>query len=371
MNKVYNLNSKNNEKLSAFGCPNEEGIRLKAEETDYRDTFFRDIDRVLYSLSFIRYANKTQVFSLKKNNHIQQRMIHVLFVSKIARTIGRALNLNEDLIEAAALGHDLGHVPFGHFGENILNRISMDCGVGYFHHNVHSVRLLMNIEKYGQGQNLNYQVLDAIMCHNGEIEQCIYRPKKKSPKKFLEEYELSYKKNINSQLVPGTLEGCVVRISDIIAYVGRDLEDGLRLNLIKIEDIPENIKTTLGVTNKQIINTLVSDIISNSHGKNYIKLSENIFNALEELKSFNYEHIYSKAYTEEEKEKIENMFDTLFAKYMLDLKNKNYDSLIYKSYLNNMSDEYNNNSHEQIVIDYIAGMTDSYFKEQYDNINKN
>lgn len=370
MNNIYN-DMKKIDSLSAFACPNEEGIRLKSESTDYKDTFFHDIDRVLYSLSFIRYANKTQVFSFKKNNHIQQRMIHVLFVAKIARTIGRSLKLNEDLIEAAALGHDLGHVPFGHFGESILNRISMDCGIGYFHHNIHSVRLLMDIENYGNGQNLNYQVLDAIMCHNGEIEQSIYRPKKKSVKKFLEEYNLSYKKDINSQLVPGTLEGCVVRISDIIAYIGRDLEDGIRLNLVTLEEIPENIKTTLGVTNADIVNTIIRDIIKNSHDKNYIKLSEEVFSALKALKKFNYENIYAKATTEKQKIKIENMFDTLFAKYMLDLKNKNYESLIYKSYLNNMSDEYNNNSHEQIVIDYIAGMTDSYFKEQYDNINKN
>lgn len=368
---MTNIKNINNQNLSAFACQDEDGIRLNYDEFGSNNTFFRDINSIIYSLSFMRYSNKTQVFSLKENDHLQKRMIHVLYVSQIARTIGRALNLNDDLIMASALGHDLGHVPFGHVGEQFLNKISLDAKVGYFNHNIHSVRLLMNIENYGKGLNLNYQVLDSIMCHNGEIEQNIYRPQKKSVKKFKEEYETSYKEDINYKLNPSTLEGCVVRLSDIIAYLGRDIEDGIRMNLITENDIPKSVKEVLGVTNKDIIDTIINDILKNSKEKNYIKLSSEIYDAIKELKKFNYENIYYKAYTKEEKEQIEIMFNTLFAKYMLDLEHHNEDSLIYKSYLNNMCDEYKENKNERIVIDYIAGMTDEYFVRQYNNINKN
>ena len=164
--------------LSKYACPYSKGERLKDEELDFRPTFYRDIDRILYSLAYTRYLDKTQVFTHGGNDHLQRRMTHVQFVSKIARTIGRALSLNEDLIEAAALGHDLGHTPFGHLGESILNEISLENGMGYFNHNIESVRVLMNIENYGNGINVSIQVMDAIMCHNGEIVRGIYELKK-------------------------------------------------------------------------------------------------------------------------------------------------------------------------------------------------
>ena len=176
-----------------LACKDSDAIYLNVEEErDFRTPFFRDIDRILYSLSFQRYMDKTQVFSFKDNDHLTKRMIHVLYVSKIARTIGRELGLNEDLIEAGALGHDLGHTPFGHVGEAILNEISLKNGCGYFNHNVHSVRLLMNIENYGNGKNITLQTLDAILCHNGEIVEGIYKPCKKSKQEFLKEYESTY-----------------------------------------------------------------------------------------------------------------------------------------------------------------------------------
>ena len=369
MSKIIDNMNKFNNKLSAFATADADALRIEAEEEDYRSPFFRDIDRVLYSLSYIRYIDKTQVFSFKQNSHLQKRMIHVQFVSKIARTIGRALNLNEDLIEAAALGHDLGHVPFGHEGERILNQISLQAGEGYFNHNVHSVRLLMSVEKYGHGQNLCYQVLDAILCHNGEFEQPCYKPVKKSVKKFLEEYERCYKEEYCKKLVPGTLEGCVVRVSDIIGYLGRDLEDGIRIGLIKKDMLPKKVVEVLGTTNARIVSTLVTDIIKNSIDKKYIKLSDDVFDALVELKKFNRENIYSKAYTKDELLKMEKMFYTLYAKFLHDVETKNTNSIIYKSYLNNMCEEYHKNTNERIVLDYIAGMTDDYFKLQYDLIN--
>lgn len=359
--------------MNSLACKNEEAIYFKVSENDFRTPFSRDVDRILYSLSFQRYMDKTQVFSFKENDHLTKRMIHVLYVSKIARTIGRALGLNEDLIEAGALGHDLGHTPFGHVGEAILNEISLRAGCGYFNHNVHSVRLLMNIENYGNGKNITLQTLDAILCHNGELVMGKYEPKwNKTKDDFLRDYERTYKdKNTSLQLIPMTLEGCVVRISDLIAYLGRDIDDAIRMKLLTWEDVPNNITSVLGKSNKEIVNSIVTDVINNSLGKNYIKLSNEVFEAIKNLKDFNYKNIYYKAYTEEEKENLKVMLNTLYNAYINDLNNNNEESNIIKSYLDNMSDEYkNNNSKERIVIDYIAGMTDDYTLKEYNKILK-
>lgn len=368
MNYLENMLN-HNKILSKYACPDSDAIYLHENKDDFRTPFFRDIDRIIYTLAFVRYSDKTQVFSFKENDHLTKRMIHIQYVAKIARTIGRALGLNEDLIEAAALGHDLGHTPFGHVGEAILNEISLENNEGYFNHNVHSVRLLMYIENYGKGLNITLQTLDAIMCHNGEFASQMYEVKKKSKEEFLSEYESCYKdKSAIKKLRPMTLEGAVVRISDLIAYLGRDIEDAKRMGLIDFSDIPLSIKENLGTSNREIVNTIVMDIINNSIGKDYIKLSDNVFKSIVELKKFNYENIYYKAYTEEEKDKLKLMLNTLFNKYMKDLENNNTDSNIIKSYLANMSDEYkNNNSNARIVIDYIAGMTDDYTLREYNN----
>ena len=356
-----------NKYLSKYATLDSEAIYLRDVMNDFRTPFFRDIDRIIYTLAFTRYSDKTQVFSFKSNDHLTKRMIHVQYVSKIARTIGRALALNEDLIEASALGHDLGHTPFGHVGEEILNKISLNCGEGYFNHNIHSVRLLMDIENYGKGKDITLQTLDAIMCHNGELPQSEYHPVKKTKEEFLKEYKLSYKdKTIIKKLRPMTLEGCVVRISDLIAYLGRDIEDAMRLNIVSFKDIPDSIKKYLGNNNRDIVNSLINDVIENSLDKSYIKVSDEVYNAIVDLKDFNYKNIYAKAYTKEERISLERMLNTLFNCYMNDLKYNNKDSNIIKSYLSNMSDEYkNSNSHERIVIDYIAGMTDDYCRSEY------
>ena len=361
-----------NKYLSKYATLDSDAIYLRDVSNDFRTPFFRDIDRIIYTLAFTRYSDKTQVFSFKSNDHLTKRMIHVQYVSKIARTIGRALALNEDLIEASALGHDLGHTPFGHVGEEILNKISMDSGEGYFNHNIHSVRLLMTIENYGNGKDITLQTLDAIMCHNGELPQNEYIPRKKSKEEFMGEYKVSYQdKSIIKKLRPMTLEGCVVRISDLIAYLGRDIEDAMRLNIVSFDDIPESIKKHLGSSNREIVNTIIKDVIENSLGKNYIKLSDKVYKGIVDLKKFNYENIYSRAYTKEEREELEVILHTLFKGYMIDLENNNGESNIIKSYLNNMSDEYkNNNSKERIVIDYIAGMTDDYCVREYNKYKK-
>lgn len=371
--EIYAKMNNHNQNLSEYACPDNEAIYLEENKKDIRTPFFRDIDRIIYSLAFIRYQDKTQVFSKIYHDHVSKRMIHVQFVSKIARTIGRALGLNEDLIEAAALGHDLGHVAFGHQGEYILNDLSLKHNEGYFNHNIESVRNLMYLENYGKGLNITVQVLDAIMCHNGEFALGEYRPKKKTVKEFLSEYEESYhNKEILMKMHPMTLEGCVVRVSDLIAYLGRDIDDAVRLNILKREEIPESITSILGNTTKDIVNTCIMDIIKNSMDKNYICLSDEVFHAIEELKKFNYEHIYNKAMTKKEKEELKYMFEMLFETYLKDIENNNETSPIIYSYLKNMSKEYRkNNTKERIVIDYIAGMTDDYFLKEYERISSN
>lgn len=365
--KIYENMEKHLDGLSKFATLDSDAEYLKPYDKDIRTPFFRDIDRIIYSLSYVRYMDKTQVFAKEKNDHIQKRMIHVQYVSKIARTIGRALGLNEDLIEAAALGHDLGHTPFGHEGERALNKISQELGEGYFLHNINSVRNILFVENYGEGQNISLQVADAIMCHNGEMVSNEYYPKKKTREDFWNEYYDSYKNlDVAKYLRPMTLEGCIVRLSDIIAYVGRDIEDGIRKNLVSFDDIPHEITKVLGKTNSEIVNTLICDTIENSFGKPYIKLSDEVFDALQKLKKFNFENIYIKSLTRKDREELDSMFRTVVYGFLDDLNNHNEKSIIFKSYLNNMSKSYKkDNTNERIVLDYVSGMTDDYFLEQY------
>ena len=370
--KVRENMGRKNEYLASYACRDKDAYRFQnVIDDDFRTPFYRDIDRIIYSLSYTRYMDKTQVFSFNENDNISKRMTHVQMVSKIARTIGRALNLNEDLIEAAALGHDLGHVPFGHTGERILNEISLRVGEGYFNHNIQSVRTLMDIENNGYGSNVTLQVLDAIMCHNGELELKEYRPKwDKTKEEFLHDYEMSYKdQDVIKTFVPMTLEGCVVRISDIIAYIGRDIEDAVRMGVIDVSIIPESISSVIGITNKEIINTLIMDLFKNSLDKDYLRLSYDVFKALKDLKRFNYEHIYSIANTKEMMTLYNDCFNKVFDKYLKDLKEHNTDSHIYTVYLNGMNKEYlDNTSDERKVIDYIAGMTDDFILLEYERI---
>ena len=368
MNEEIKQNmKKRNLNLSQYACLDIDAYRLKEIEDDYRTDFFRDVDKILYSLSYMRYIDKTQVFSNNENDMISKRMTHVQMVSKIARTIGRALNLNEDLIEAASLGHDLGHVPYGHIGESILSEISLKHNEGYFAHNVQSVRTLMNIENQGDGNNITIQVLDAIFCHNGEILEGIYEPTKKTKEQFLEEYNNSYKdKEILKKVKPMTLEGCVVRISDIVGYIGKDIDDAIRLGLIKEDEIPLNIVKTLGKKNSDIVNTIVTDIIMNSYDKNYIKLSKDVFESLQDLIKFNYDNIYNKANSKEQIEKYKEMFNSLFDLYLNQIENNKKENDIFTLFLDTMNTNYlNNTSSARKVIDYIAGMTDDFFNNQY------
>ena len=262
--------------LSNKACKTQEAIKFKEDNRDdIRPAFFRDIDKIIHSLSYTRYIDKTQVYAFANNDHITHRVLHVQLVAKIARTIGRCLQLNEDLIEAIALGHDLGHTPFGHMGERFLNEICQREGIGYFCHNAQGVRVLKDIEDI----NISVQTLDGILAHNGEILLNKYEvDKNKTKEQFLEELEkVETIDKYSKKILPMTLEGSVVRLSDIIAYIGRDIEDAIILGVIKREDLPVEATRILGNNNSDIVNTLTIDVIKNSIDKDYLTFSKEVF----------------------------------------------------------------------------------------------
>lgn len=352
---------------SKYATKSSEAIRFtEINDNDIRTPFFRDVDRIIHAYSYTRYADKTQVYSYKNNDHISKRMTHVQLVSKVARTIGRGLGLNTDLIEAIALGHDIGHTPLGHTGEKILNEISLRELNEYFAHNIQSVRHYMYVENNGNGLNLTVQVLDGIMCHNGEILSNKYEPVKKTKEEFLEQYKSAYKDlKTSNKNHPMTIEGCVVRISDIVGYIGRDIEDSINLGLFNRNDLPEEITKVLGNDNKDIINTIVKDIIDNSYNKPYITMSEEVFTAIGELKKFNSENIYSKSLTKEEIEYYRQGMNKIYNRYLSDITNSNKESIIYKLFLNTQSAKYKEETQiKRQVIDFIAGMTDDLFHKE-------
>lgn len=340
-----------------------EAVRFHPIDDDIRAPFFRDVDRIIHALSYTRYADKTQVYSFKQNDHISERMLHVQLVSKVARTIGRALNLNCDLIEAIALGHDVGHTPLGHTGEALLNEISLRELGEYFAHNIQGVRHYMEVENHGEGLNLSVQVLDGIMCHNGEMLSNVYTPVAKTKEEFLREYQEAYHDlKASSHNHPMTLEGCVVRISDIIGYIGRDIEDAIELGLFERSELPKEITEVLGNTNSDIMNTIILDIIENSLDKPYIALSERVYRALFALKKFNGENIYSKSMTKEDIEYYRSGMNQLYHIYLDDINGNRGESVIYTIFLNSQSPRYlKGTDARRKVIDFIAGMTDDMF----------
>lgn len=348
--------------LSKYATKSSEAVRLKEEKEDIRPPYFHDIDRIIHSLSYTRYLNKTQVYTFNDNDHVSRRITHVQLVSKIARTIGRALNLNEDLIEAIALGHDIGHTPLGHSGEAILNKLSKEELNEYFAHNIQGVRYYMYVSKDGEGLNLTLQTLDGIMTHNGEMLSPIYKPVNKTKEEFLREYEESYKDIKKTKTYhPMTLEGCIVRISDIIGYIGRDIEDAIMIGKLKRSDIPKEITSILGDNNRDIVNNIILDIVNESIDKPYIKMSDAVYQALFALKKFNYDNIYKYSMTKEEYTYYEKGIYKLYHIYLKDIDTNNKDSIIYKTFLQHQSKEYLDNTNiKRQVIDFIAGMTDDF-----------
>ena len=333
----------------------------------WRPAYVRDVEKIMNCPYYNRYADKTQVFSLYKNDDITRRALHVQFVSRISRNIGKLLGLNLDLIEAMALGHDIGHTPFGHAGEKYLNELYFENTGRIFLHNLQSVRVLDKIYNY----NISMQTLDGILSHNGEIELEEYVPQKlDSFEQFDEKFEKCYTdRNFASKIMPSTLEGCVVRISDLIAYLGKDRQDAIKANIIDDESI-FNDDSVIGNFNSVMINNLIVNVVENSYGKDKIILSPEYFQALKKAKEDNYKYIYhSKEVAEPQKILFKNMFDKLYKKLLDDVIGDNTSSPIFKHHINFISkwtkyyksDDYTKTEPNQIVVDYIASMTDDYF----------
>lgn len=354
--------------LSPFAAKNCDARRGREISHPFRGPYSRDRDHILYSGSFRRYIGKTQViyFAASFDEQLSNRSIHTLQVSQIARTIGKALNLNLDLIEAIALGHDLGHTPFGHDGEEILQDICRKKKIGLFFHNVHSLRIVDKLADACKGMNLTFQVRDGILSHDGEINEKYLKPYRNKTESDLIDYCQRKSQGGQVHIVPATLEGCVVRMSDAISYVGQDFEDAIRIGILKKEELPEGVKKDLGESNTDIINSLVTDIIINSYNRDEISYSSNIAKRLFELKKFNTERIYKNPGLKTKKTRLKTAFIYLFDKFLDDLKKGNEDSLIFKEWIfnrgkNKGADYVSNNLPEQVVIDYIASMTDRYF----------
>ena len=362
--------------LSKNACKAEKAIYLKEDEIDIRPIFLRDIDRILHSQCYSRYLDKAQVYINPQNDHITHRMQHVQFVSRIARTIGKVLLLNAELIEAIALGHDVGHAAFGHAGERELNRICEREKIGYFCHNAQSVKMLKDLEN----KNISVQTLDGILAHNGEMLMNKYEPNyNKTTEDFLLDLEKTYnEKDYSKKIVPMTLEASVVRISDVIAYIGRDIEDAIMLGDIRREDLPSDVVTVLGNKNSSIVETLEDDLIENSIDKNYLCFSDRVFNALKTLMNWNYKNIYDKA-SLSDKALLENKFDMLFDVYleklmksdykMKKIKNSNvtYSDKVLQDFIESKTEEYLEKTDiKRIVIDYISGFTDNFFNKEYE-----
>ena len=334
-----------------------------------RTAFVRDIDKIMHCPYYNRYADKTQVFSFYKNDDITRRGLHVQLVSRIARTIGKALNLNLDLIEAIALGHDIGHTPFGHAGERFLDELLFEHTGRHFSHNLHSVRVLDSIYPY----NISLQTLNGIAAHDGEMELSEYYPKALDDfETFDAQIEACYidKSNVK-KLVPATLEGCVMRISDIIAYLGKDRQDAEKAQLLKNKDFEPG---AIGTYNAEIINNLIVNIIENSYGKPYIRMDEAHFEALKKAKADNYMLIYKNdSVNDVLQNTVKPMMSDVYAKLLDDLIKGNLASPIFSHHIDYVNSAhyarsipYESTEPNQIVTDYIASMTDDYFIDLYE-----
>jgi len=360
--------------LSGFATLSRDGIRRQKDvQIGHRQAFAIDADRILHSRAYTRYIDKTQVFYMVSNDHITHRVLHVQLVSKIARTIGRFLRLNEDLIEAIALGHDIGHPPFGHDGEDLLAKLCREHGLPPFQHNVQSIQFLDRLERGGRGWELTLQTLDGILCHDGEIHSRYLRPDRNKDFEVFDRDLVEKSLNPGKELLPMTLEGCVVRLGDTIAYIGRDIEDAIELKLISRGDIPANCRKILGDTNGTIVYHLVEDLISNSLAagdgerlaEDWIGFSPMVSNSLQELKEFNYKYIYMNELIKRDLPKIQQCYRVLFETYLDHLDKQHRASAVFRETLDDMEPDYlANQSAPEKVRDFIAGMTDDYFLKE-------
>ena len=354
---------------------NDVAIRRRQDwdkNTLLRPAYIRDVEKIMHTPYYNRYADKTQVFSFYKNDDITRRALHVQLVSRISRNIGSLLGLNTDLIEAIALGHDIGHTPFGHAGERYLSECMQEHTGQYFNHNVHSVRVLDDI----MNRNVSLQTLDGILCHNGEFAMKEYRPVpledfERFDRKVSECYE---DETAIGRLVPYTLEACVVRVCDMIAYLGKDRQDAIRANLIEDDSIFS--ETAFGKSNPEIINNLIVNIVENSYGKDYIAMDDEYYKAIKATKKENYEKIYYNEGVEKTyEESIRPMFHEMYEKLLSDMKRGDKNSIIYKHHVDFVKDNtsvygnekyFSTTSPEQMVVDFMASMTDDYFVDLFE-----
>jgi len=353
--------------LSPYATTNDKAARKYPESDErFRPPFALDRDRIIYSGAFRRYTGKTQVvyFASVLDEQLTSRSIHTLSVAQVARTIGRLLNLNLDLIEAIALGHDLGHPPFGHDGEKYLSEVSELYDLGQFHHNVQSLRIVDIIAKKGKGLNLTFQVREGLISHDGEVHDQILEPEGDKSEDDILAFIKARESGEETTIRPMTLEGCVVRITDTIAYIGQDIEDAIRLGLITRDQLPAESTRILGTNNGMIMETLVKDVVENSYGKNYVCFSTEVSEALHNLKKFNYEYIYRSSKLKVNHERIQKGFKILFDLFYQDVMNENKGSMIYTEFLSDKSVKYLSETSPALKVrDYISGMTDRYFAD--------
>jgi dGTPase len=309
------------DRLASVAAKSSEALReRKEEECSIRTKFQRDRDRILHSKPFRRLKHKTQVYIAPSGDHYRTRMTHSLEVAQICRTIGRGLRLNEDLIEAIALGHDVGHTPFGHVGEEALRKV-----IGHFEHNEQSIRILTILSGEGRGLNLTYPVLDGILNHTGSG-------------------------------VPNTLEGQIVKTGDRIAYLCHDYDDALRAGLLNANSLPENVVKVLGSSPSQMITTMVIDMIESSQNQEQIKQSERVARAMQEFRSFMFERVYNSQALRDERRKGEYVVQALFR--------------FYTEKVDRLPQEYltwAKGDATQAVVDYISGLTDNYAIDLFQN----
>ena len=382
--KYYDLSEKLQERIledqmngwvNPYRTKDEDAIRRKQDwdrNKLLRPAYVRDCEKIMHTPYYNRYADKTQVFSFYKNDDISRRALHVQLVSRIARNIGRLLGLNMDLIEAIALGHDIGHTPFGHAGERYLSECFQKSAGLYFNHNVHSVRVLDDI----LNRNVSLQTLDGILCHNGEFAMQEYRP---APMEDFEHFDVKYRQCYRDEeaigrLVPYTLEACVVRICDMIAYLGKDRQDAVRARLIPDDSMFE--ERAFGKSNPEIINNLIVNIVENSYGKDCIVMDDEYYKAIKATKKENYKKIYfNEAVDRIYDNEIRPMFHMMYDKLLRDMKDGDTSSVIYRHHIefvkeNTASYGYDvyleKTSKEQMVVDFMASMTDDYFVDLFE-----
>lgn len=355
-----------------YRASDEDALRREERPADrssiWRPAFVRDVEKILHMPAYNRYAGKTQVFSFRSNDDLSRRGLHVQLVARIARDIGYALGLNCDLIEAIGLGHDLGHTPFGHAGERCLNDVFHGRTGRWFFHNVHSVRVLDKL----YGRNISLQTLDGALCHNGEYEQRVFEL---SGLSSFGEFDRVVDECVSGggavvgHLRPMTLEGCVVRISDIIAYVGRDRQDAIEAGLLTGDAFEDGLG---GAYNSWILTHASADIIEHSYGKDRIEMSEELFAEIRRAKAENYAKIYRSSGIEGERaEVLARAFELMYERCLDDLHKRDESSFIFRHHITRIEEQLAHYGHtydwqsdpEQTVVDYIASMTDGYFAE--------